>query len=405
MSNPRPVRLFALFFFFLFLFACGAPGPSDLLVGEVEPLEKWGDGNADVREEFDLVEPVDGVRTRDGPGPFALTCLALHEDDPAQVYFSKSCKDPAACPCSPVDLGKVIAHHILRSRLSVDVAVMELQHFSVSDALIAAHQRGVDVRIVMDNWYADPDQEPAVKELVSEGLEIVTDAPSEKLMHSKFVVIDSETVLVSSGNFSTYEGQSNANSLLVFRSPSLAAIFTNKFESMHDLHIFHKTGAAGPHRVTIDGWTVEVFFGPDWALMERVSQAALAAQQAVHFSIFAFTLAEVKAALNAKCGQTELLGVYDPEQAQAWNSQAASGWCPESTVLPANVQASFGFKKLHHKVLIVDPALPSGLTIAGSANWSYSAATRNDEVMVVVHDPNLVLSYESEFQARFQEAQ
>ena len=123
----------------------------------------------------------------------------------------------------------------------------------------------------------------------------------------------------------------------------------------------------------------------------------------MHFSIYAFTLDEVKDALLSRCGEIEIVGVYDSDQANQQDSVAVTGWCPQAEVRSAKVTGDFGFKKLHHKVLIVDPGA-SGLVVTGSANWSYSAAAKNDEVMVVLHSPAVVAAFESEFAERFAEA-
>jgi len=281
---------------------------------------------------------------------------------------------------------------------------MELQDFTVSDAVIAAKKKGVAVRLILDNGYSDPAQEKAVQYLKNAGVEYRDDVTDAALMHSKFTLIDDDLLLVSSANYSSFDSESNANNMLVIRSAPLVKVFRSRFDSMWDKKLFHKAGDGTIHTATVDGADVEVIFGPDWAMVERLETAIAGAKHTIHFSIFAFTLEEVKDAILDRCGKVEIRGVYDGEQGTDANSVAESGWCSQAKVYPSNVQSAWGFSKLHHKVLIIDPGTSGAWVIAGSANWSYSAATKNDEIMIATNHPDIVAAFETEFQARFQEA-
>jgi phosphatidylserine/phosphatidylglycerophosphate/cardiolipin synthase-like enzyme len=336
-------------------------------------------------------------------------CLDELPQQPAQVFFSKTCAEPALCPCSPADLGEVIGGAIELATAGVDLCVMELQDFSVSGALVKAASNGAQVRTILDDDYADP-TEYAVADLLEAGIPVLDDSDG-RIMHSKFVVIDGETVIVSSANFSSFDSLSNANNLVVLRSAALAEIFTTRFNQFWNEKSFHNVKNPGPFGASFSGINAEVLWGPHWAPVERLVEAIEGAEEAIHFSIFAFTLEEVKEALLARCGEVELLGVYDGGQAANNDSKAGKGWCASAHVKEANVQPSpglasdYGFRKLHHKLLIVDPGTNNGLVLTGSTNWSYSAATKNDEVMIILRAPAIVTAFESEFQARFEEAQ
>ncbi len=199
--------------------------------------------------------------------------------------------------------------------------------------------------------------------------------------------------------------------LVVFQSAALAGIFTTRFNQFWASGSFHEVKNPGPFGASFSGIDVEVLFGPHWAPIDRLVEAIEEAEEAIHFSIFAFTLEEVKEALLSRCGEVEILGVYDWGQAANNDSVASKGWCASAHVKAADVQpspgvsAEYGFRKLHHKLLIVDPGTTSGLVLTGSTNWSYSAATKNDEVMITIRAPEVVSAFESEFQARYAEAQ
>lgn len=355
------------------------------------------------------VDPEDSGRGKKDfnlpPKPLEL-CLDYLDQASLAAAFSKSCQDADLCPCGGVDLGEVVGHVIDSASTSVDVCVMELQDFTVSDALIKAFQSGIAVRIIVDDSYGDGSTEKAVEQMEAAGLTLHVDPSSNKLMHSKFVVIDDQTALVSSGNFSTYDAASNANNLLLFRSAGLAQGLKTRFDQMWFDSAYYSLDSAGPFSTQVAGDSVQWYFGPSWAMIDALKQAIAKAEKAVHFSIFSFTLEEVKDALLARCGQIEISGVYDGGQANGDDSQASWGWCPQATVRQADVGGDFGFTKLHHKYLIADPGLAGKeRVVTGSANWSYSAATKNSELMVIVEAPDAVAAYESEFQARLSESQ
>jgi phosphatidylserine/phosphatidylglycerophosphate/cardiolipin synthase-like enzyme len=79
-----------------------------------------------------------------------------------------------------------LAKAIDEARLSVDVAIYSLSLNSIRDALIHAHERGVQVRMVMESDNLDRADPQKLKDA---GIPIIGDR-REGLMHDKFVVID-----------------------------------------------------------------------------------------------------------------------------------------------------------------------------------------------------------------------
>lgn len=361
--------------------------PGDLRPGETADFDVW-------------------VAPDSGPvKPTWPPCLQQLEPSKPGVVFSKSCEGSGACECESTDLGRSVAWFLGKVQGKVDVAVMELQDFSVSKAMVSLAQAGKAVRLVVDDAYADPAEEKAIADVAGAGIEVVDDNRTSAIMHCKYIVMDGEVVLVSSGNFSTYDARSNANNLLYLPSAELAQLFTAHFEGLL-AGDFGEPSSPGPHEVVVGGHEVEVFFGPSWKSINRVVAAIKGAKKSIWFSIYSFTSEEIREALDGRCGAVQIRGVYDREQdKQDGNSVAAGGWCSGASVFPSKVTGTEGFLKLHHKVMIVDAGEPDALVITGSTNWSYSAAEKNDEVMLVLHDPFLARQYEGEFLARWLEAQ
>jgi phosphatidylserine/phosphatidylglycerophosphate/cardiolipin synthase-like enzyme len=73
---------------------------------------------------------------------------------------------------------------------SIDVMLYDFDRAGVRDALLAAHNRGVTVRVVGDNEAAEnPDDKPFYESLTAAGIPVVLDDRSS-LQHNKVAVFD-----------------------------------------------------------------------------------------------------------------------------------------------------------------------------------------------------------------------
>ena len=96
-----------------------------------------------------------------------------------------------------------------------------------------AHKRGVKVEIILDKSqrtekYSEADF------LVNVGIPTKIDA-KHAIAHNKIMVIDGQTVITGSFNFTTAAEEHNAENLLVIRSPELAAKYTANWQA-HAAH-------------------------------------------------------------------------------------------------------------------------------------------------------------------------
>ncbi len=89
-----------------------------------------------------------------------------------------------------------LAEAIEQARLGVDVAAYDLNLWSLRDALIAAHRRGVAVRVVAESDNLDAAE---IQQLKEAGIPVLGDR-REGLMHNKFVIIDRQQVWTGSMN-------------------------------------------------------------------------------------------------------------------------------------------------------------------------------------------------------------
>jgi phosphatidylserine/phosphatidylglycerophosphate/cardiolipin synthase-like enzyme len=274
---------------------------------------------------------------------------------------------------------------------SIDLAIYEFDLLPLADALLAATQRGVVVRVVTDT---DSHEEPGIVALREAELPIVEDARSA-IMHDKFVVIDGAAVWTGSLNFTRNDAYRNNNSFMYIRSTRLAQNYTREFEEMFLREEFGPTSAADTPNpvVTLDGTRIENYFSPDDGVAAQIESELEAAQASIYFMAYSFTRTDFAQTLldKAAAGLT-VQGVFETRQIaaggdQAWNLLTAGG-------LAGDVRQDGNRYNLHSKVFIIDQAV----VVMGSYNFSNNAEDSNDENVLILHNPDIAAAYFAEWQ-------
>lgn len=111
---------------------------------------------------------------------------------------------------------------------SIKVAMFYLTHKDVAKALIAAHNRGVDVRVITCASAAR-NEFSKHNHLRREGVSVKVENWGGK-MHSKSALIDDETLICGSMNWTKNGTEMNGENTVILKSPALAGAFTEYFE-------------------------------------------------------------------------------------------------------------------------------------------------------------------------------
>ncbi len=282
-----------------------------------------------------------------------------------------------------------LADAIDSARLSVDVAIYSLSLNSIRDALIRAHKRGVQVRMVMESDNLDRSDPQILKEA---GIPILGDR-REGLMHDKFVVIDNSEVWLGSMNFTDSGGYTDNNNLMRIRSVKMAENYTKEFEEMFTDDMFGADVVAKtPNpRVTIDGTPIDVYFSPDDHVQASFLDLVNNAQESIYFMAFSFTADEIGDAVRARAQEgVTVAGVMETEQV---NSNIGTEFDPfQQAKLDVVRDGNEGL--MHHKVMIID----ENTVILGSYNFTNSAETKNDENLIVIYNEEIAAQFIAEFQ-------
>jgi phosphatidylserine/phosphatidylglycerophosphate/cardiolipin synthase-like enzyme len=110
---------------------------------------------------------------------------------------------------------EVVVQVIGEAKRSIHVAAYGFTSEPIAEALVTAHQRGVDVEAVLDKSNA-PARDTRAAELVAAGVPVRIDS-QYAIMHDKFIVVDGASVETGLFNFTSAAENGNAENVLVLR--------------------------------------------------------------------------------------------------------------------------------------------------------------------------------------------
>jgi phosphatidylserine/phosphatidylglycerophosphate/cardiolipin synthase-like enzyme len=134
---------------------------------------------------------------------------------------------------------QALVRELAASKQTILVQAYSFTSTPIAAALVAASRRGVRVEAVLDKSNKTG-KYSAADFLVNARIPTWIDG-SHAIAHNKVMVIDNSTVVTGSFNFTKAAEESNAENLLILRSPDLAALYTDEFLRHRD----HSTPYAG----------------------------------------------------------------------------------------------------------------------------------------------------------------
>ena len=129
------------------------------------------------------------------------------------------------------------------SRRGIDVCVYTIADDRLTDELLAAHERGVRVRIISDNDKRF-DEGSDIGRLAQSGIEVRLDsAPFH--MHHKFALFDGARLANGSFNWTRSASSSNQENLVVSHDAYLVRCFGGQFEQLWEKFVASSPGRRG----------------------------------------------------------------------------------------------------------------------------------------------------------------
>jgi len=271
-----------------------------------------------------------------------------------------------------------------------------LEQALVADALIAAHRRGVAVRLVVDSDALDGTQ---LARLQSAGIHVIGDR-REGLMHNKFMLVDGALLWTGSLNLTGSGTYNDNNNMVRILSPDLAQNYQVEFEEMFTGDQFGANSPADtPNpRVTLPGGAVvENYFSPDDGVSPRLVDLVEGAQSSVDFLAYSFTSDPLADALIERFqAGVSVRGVFDED---SYRSNTGGEYLRLQRA-QMNVRLDGNPNLMHNKVIVID----SETVVLGSYNFTRSADRNNDENVLVIHDPAVAAAYLLEFEILYAQA-
>lgn len=317
-----------------------------------------------------------------------------------EVYFT----DPLTIndPNNPTgSVEEKLIQLINEAQVSIHIAAFEFSLTRVAEALIAAKNRGVDVK-----WMADDkngtnyDTQPGRGQfslLIEAGIEVKDDARSA-LMHNKFWIFDQHVVWTGSMNATVNGIYKQNNNVVVIRSPEIAYIYEREFQEMWSGQFGPRApSTVGSQWAIVDGTPIQILFSPEDKAMANLVALVRDAQTSVRFLAFSFTDAQLAQMMIERAGAgVEVRGIFETFGSSGSSSELKTFWCAG---LPVRQDGNGSF--LHHKVILVDDSI----VVTGSLNFSANADGVNEENVMIVDNPEIAGLYVQEFETLWDQSQ
>jgi phosphatidylserine/phosphatidylglycerophosphate/cardiolipin synthase-like enzyme len=309
----------------------------------------------------------------------------------------------------PAEVARGIAAFIAEASQSLDIAMYDIRSETDAGALVlasllAASQRGVEIRLLYDVSHPGPipvHPPPETRPEAIEALPVPTRGVSgvPDLMHHKFVVRDGESVWTGSTNWTDDSWSRQENVVVTVRSQEIAYAYTLAFRQLWEKGTVQGSGDVDPRPERVEGATVRAWFCPTHgeALSHRVAKHLGKARSRIRIASPVLTSGPILATLVEVVneGRCNVAGVIDDTQVDEvfvqWQSNGVSAWkipllrrilegAPFSgkSSTPWSPRSAHDF--MHAKVVVADDT-----AFLGSFNFSRSGE-RNAENVLEIHD-------------------
>lgn len=128
-----------------------------------------------------------------------------------------------------------------KAKTSVLMQTYSFTSAPIAKALLSAHKRGVKVEVILDKSNLT-DKYSSADFLVHSGIPTKIDS-AHTIAHNKVMIIDRETVITGSFNFTRAAEEKNAENLLIIKDKALAGRYTENWQD-HAKHSTVYTGKA-----------------------------------------------------------------------------------------------------------------------------------------------------------------
>ncbi len=305
------------------------------------------------------------------------------------------------------EVARGIAAFLGRAETTLDIAVYDVRFETdagglVLASLLAAAQRGVEIRLLYNVAHPGPIAVPPPPETAPEAIEQlpiptrgVAGVPD--LMHHKFAVRDGKAVWTGSTNWTDDSWTRQENVIAVLRSPEISYAYTLAFNQLWESGTVEGSGEVDPRPETLDGARVRAWFCPEHgeALSHRVAKHLGKATERIRIASPVLTSGPILGTLVEVVneGRCPVAGIVDDTQVdqvfEQWRTNGVSEWkipllrrvleggdFAGKTSVPWTPESVHDF--MHAKVVVADDT-----SFLGSFNFSRSGERNAENVLEI----------------------
>jgi len=288
---------------------------------------------------------------------------------------------------------------------SVDVLLFKMSASGrvATDGLIAAAERGVSVRVMLEHGSfasSDAANEAAKAKLEAAGIEVRFDDPDVET-HAKLVLVDGRTVLLHSGNWNRPAFEQNVEIGVEVNSLKLSAKVKTWFDRLwkgDDPARLHSPFAL----VTVAGLPTVALLdsGTERPYQNTVASLLAGAKRSIRLLMYEVTTAKDPTALVDELIAAEGRGVavtalFDATSAFFGVKRTATAQKVAAKLRGAGATVCFDDpgRLMHAKVVVVD----GEQVVVGSSNWTGFALSYNVEADVFLRSKELARELEGQW--------
>jgi phosphatidylserine/phosphatidylglycerophosphate/cardiolipin synthase-like enzyme len=244
----------------------------------------------------------------------------------------------------PSDVARGIAGYLAAAERTLDLALYDVRFETdagglVLASLLAAHQRGVAIRLLYDVAHPGPIPVPPPPDTAPDALEALPVATRgvagvPDLMHHKFVVRDGSAVWTGSTNWTDDSWSRQENVIATVSSPEIAYAYTLAFRQLWETGTVAGSGEVDPRPETVGEAKVRAWFCPGHgeALSHRIAKHLGKARERIRIASPVLTSGPILGTLVEVVseGRCNLAGVVDDTQLDQvfhqWRTNGVSAW-------------------------------------------------------------------------------
>lgn len=307
-------------------------------------------------------------------------------------------------------LNELIVDAINASKSTIDCVIYSIQMKDIPDALLAARDRGVKIRIIINESHVYPKPDIQIKRLINagNGIEVRTlrGTKSYGVMHNKITIHDKSLITTGSYNWTFAATFSNYENIVTVKDKEYVKGYIEYFEWMWSkartinqgpsgelpVGYYGKPPQAPTNLITLNGKGVPLYlFSPGSNVENRLADLIDAAKVSIEAVTFTFSSKPIADALiRAHRRGVKVRFLEDKDMAR---SSEMAKMLFENGVPFKWMRGRDERGAMHNKFIIFD----GSILATGSFNFTTNASVNSFENILFTNDRNTVSAYLAKF--------